>query len=60
MAGHLLGHYRNNGYNTFLENRTDVCNFTKRVDLNFHQRMKQIRYEPVAILVYILADGQSY
>ena len=40
MTGHLLGHYRNNGYNTFLENRTDVCDFAKLADLHFHQRMK--------------------
>ena len=40
MAGHLLGHYWNNGYNTFLENHSDVCNFAKLVDLHFRQRMK--------------------
>ena len=39
MAGHLLGHYWNNGYNTFLENHWDVCNFAKLVDLHFRQRM---------------------
>ena len=39
MAGHLLGHYWNTGYNTFLENRSDVCNFAKLVDLHFRQRM---------------------
>ena len=40
MAGHLLEHYLNNGYNTFLENRSDVCNFAKLVDFHFRQRMK--------------------
>ena len=40
MAGHLLGHYWNNGYNTFLEIHSDVCNFAKLVDLHFRQRMK--------------------
>ena len=39
MAGHLLGHYWNNGYNTFLEIHLDVCNFAKLVDLHFRQRM---------------------
>ena len=32
----------------------------KHVDLHFRQRIKQIRNELVAILVYILTDGQSY
>ena len=39
MTGHLLEHYRNNGYNTFLEFHLDVCNFAKLADLHFHQRM---------------------
>ena len=39
MADYLLGHYWNNGYNTFLENRSDVCNFVKLVELHFRQRM---------------------
>ena len=29
-----------NGYNTFLKNNSDVCNFAKLVDLHFRQRMK--------------------
>ena len=28
------------GYNTFLKNHSDVCNFAKLVDLHFRQRMK--------------------
>ena len=60
MARHLLGHYLNNGQHTSLKNHLDVCNFANRVDLHFRQRMKQIRYESVAVLVYILTDGQGY
>ena len=32
MADHLLRHYWNGCYNTFLEIHLDVCNFAKRVD----------------------------
>ena len=39
MAGHMLRHYWNNDYNTFLEIHWDVCNFAKLVDLHFRQRM---------------------
>ena len=51
MTGHLLEHYRNNDYNTFLENRSDVCNFTIRVDLHFRQRMN-LKFDTILLLFW--------
>ena len=46
---------------SFLENRSDVCNFAKLVDFTFPSTNEtSIRYEFFAILVHILADWQSY
>ena len=53
MAGHLLGHYWNDGYNTFLENHWDVCNFAKLVDLHFRQRMK-LKFETNLLLFWLM------
>ena len=51
MTGHWLVNYWGDGYNTFLENRSDVCNFRKLVDLHFRQRTN-LRFETKLLLFW--------
>ena len=53
MTDHLLGHYWNGTYNAFLENRSDVCNFAKLVDLHFRQRIK-LKFDTNLLLFWLM------